>query len=131
MLQSGRIPGARLPGLRLPLAASADPLGQSVIWLRLLEEAGFLQGRKSPVTLILPAAAQDPGSLWVVLRPPRQEDFALLTGAPEGYLGPPPPGLPSPEVTGRSSFQEAVSQQLLGAGTPLGALAQFPLLGAP
>jgi len=128
-LKAGRIPGARLPGLRVPLAAKADPLGQSVLWLRMLDNAGFLAGRRTPVSLLF-SASEEPGSLWVLIRPPRTEDFSMLGTAPGELLGPPPPGHSSPPVAGRSVFREAVQGELLAKGATLASLAGFPLFAA-
>ncbi|MFQ5503419.1 MAG: hypothetical protein ACE5F1_01325 [Planctomycetota bacterium] len=119
-LDRSRTPG--VPALRLPLARGRDPGGQAMVWLRFLEANRWIPA--APVSLAYPAETREEGRLWVLSRPGRAEDLALLGTDAEGFLVPPPAD-GGTEALGFRRFRERVEAELLAGETTLGELAGF------
>ena len=127
-LAAGVIRGARLPGLRVPLTPEFDLIPQALAWLSCLETGGFLSGRKSPVSIAIPARADGPTSMWILIRPPLPSDFTMLGAPHEGVFFPALAGsVRNSLVETEAQFLARADRRLFAGGATLSDLASFSL----
>ena len=129
VLDSARIPGARLPALRIPIHTGLPAFEQTVAALEALSTGrpALVERPALSVAISGPSTTKG-GSAWLVARPPRPSDFSVMTTGASGAFHPDPGGeMAKVEIEARSEFAERFRSVLGAPEATLNTLAAFEL----